>query len=155
MQEAALKCCMILYGNNTKRISDFMILEWLKKNKGTPLFKLVVILLILFLLRFGLVIYNKITNDDVKSASYTAASEDEESRSVWEQILHPENEDGEEEPLFDIHIGWSNIVIFAGLAIALAVIERRKNMSVEHQQTIKYRSEDNDDKEDNDESDEV
>lgn len=132
-----------------------MILEWLKKNKGTPLFKLVVILLILFLLRFGLVIYNKITNnDEVNTTSYNAASEDKESRSVWEQILHPENEDGEE-PLFDIHIGWSNIVVFAGLAIALAIIERRKNMSVEHQQTIKYRSEDNDDKEDNDESDEV
>lgn len=135
-----------------------MILEWLKRNKGTPLFKLAVFLIVLFLIRLGFVIYNDITNDDVNVTSYNSASdnsasedEDEENKSVWEQILHPENEEGEEEPLFDIHIGWSNIVIFAGLAIALAIIERRKNMSVEHQQTIKHRSEyDNDD-----ESDEV
>ena len=95
----------------------------------------------MFLIRLGFVIYNDITNDDVNVTSYNSASEDEdeENKSVWEQILHPENEEGEEEPLFDIHIGWSNIVIFAGLAIALAIIERRKTMSVEHQHTKNHR----------------
>lgn len=118
-----------------------MIFEWLKKNKGTPLFKVIVLLLILFVLRIGFVFFNSNNVDDTSSES--------KNTNVIERILSPpENDDGEKEPLFDIHIGWSNVVIFTGLAIALAVIERRKDKSTEEQPMMKRKS-DNDD--DNDE----
>lgn len=117
-----------------------MLFDWLKRNKGTPLFKVIVLLLILFVLRVGFVIFNNINSNNVDNTSG-----ERENTNVIERILNPpENEDGEKEPLFDIHIGWSNVVVFTGLAIALAVIERRKDKSTEEQPMMKRKSENND-----------
>lgn len=115
-----------------------MIFEWLKKNKGTPLFKFAVMLLILFLLRIGIVIYDIAAGD-------TDETDKSNSKSVVSELFK-KDENGEDEPLFDIHIGWSNIILLAACGIALVIIEKKKDKGSEEQPTV-YINKNNEDEE--------
>lgn len=115
-----------------------MIFEWLKKNKGTPFFKFVVMLLILFLLRIGMVIYD--------TAAVVDETDSSESKNIVSELFNQKDEDGEDEPLFDIHIGWSNIILLAACGIALVIIEKKKDKGSEEQPTV-YINKNNEDEE--------
>lgn len=104
-----------------------MVWEWLKKNKGSPAFKFVILILVLFIIRVSLLAFDLVnnkqdteqSNTDYQSEQVQSDSDSEDNKSILSY--------------FDIHIGWSNIVVFLGLAAALAIIERRKDKSNEQQ----------------------
>lgn len=111
-----------------------MVWEWLKKNKGTPAFKFVVFILVLFLIRISLLAFDLINNN-----GQDTEQSNENYRS--EQVQSDSNNENEDESTsvfscFDIHIGWSNIVVFVGLAAALVIIEKRKDKSSEKQKML-------------------
>ena len=113
-----------------------MIFEWLKKNKGTPFFKFIVMLLIIFLFRIGVVIYD-VATDNTDNSNF---------KSIISELFNQKDENREDEPLFDIHIGWSNIILLAACGIALVIIEKKKDKGSEEQPTV-YISKNNEDEE--------
>lgn len=113
-----------------------MIKEWIKSNKKKPIFKFVVLIFLIIFIRIGITTIDMIGNGGMEDTT-------EENTSFFENLF-TEDEEGNKKPIFDIHIGWGNIVIFSGLAIALAVIERRKDKSNEEQPMIHdFNEEDN------------
>lgn len=108
-----------------------MIIEWIKKHKGTPLFKFIILILVLIFLKLGITVHNAIngTNDKKDNA---------QEKSVIEQIISPEDENGNKITIFDIKIGWSNIIMLSACVVALIVIEKKKDKGTEEQITVHH-----------------
>lgn len=96
--------------------------QWLKSKKGTPIFKYLVLILVLLALGVGTTVYKDYYNIPDSSSKEETSQSSDNDKSFFEEI----------------HIGWSNIIIFAGLAIVLAVIERKKDKSNESQKIMKF-----------------
>lgn len=113
-----------------------MMFEWIKNNKNKKGFQIAVLLLILLVARIFVA---------VSRTAEPSASADSNTSLIEQIFTSVEDEEGNKKPLFDIHIGWGNIVVFAGLAVALIIIERKKDKSNEEQPTIHIRNRNNND----------